>query len=880
MRAYTFPWNGALVHAPYLTILDKLLYNKSMANYHLTVKGISRKSGRSCVAALAYRSATMLVDERTGEIYNYKNKDNVIYVEIMIPENANSWINEISKECETSRQTALQRLSNIIEAAEKRIDARVYREIEFSLPQELTQDQNIAWAKEFVRNSCVAKGMVAILNFHFDVDKETGQEKPHCHVLLSTRELTETGFGLKNREWDKKELVDEWREQCAQCQNAALKEHGFEVQVSHLSYADRELDIDPQPKRGTKIAQMAERGIETDKQKIFDMVRLKNQFKIVKNPELVFSIVTSKHSTFSRKDVAKVLHRYIDDADQFRVLHDRLMASKELVNLEASGVHKDSHELVYTTKEMLRIEMGLVKTVEDLATQQTHKVASGVIDAVVTRHNEKLAKYGGLSSDQKAAIQHMLSSNQISCVIGFAGAGKTTCLEVVKEAWEEAGYKVIGLAPTGKAARNMEGCGIRAMTIHKFLKAQDQKRERITDKSIVVLDEAGMVDSRRFAELLSLIDKVGAKIVPMGDGNQLQSVEAGPAFRLLTSRINSAVLETIVRQQIDWQREATRLFGTLQTKSALKLYQENGCFTTIQEKMPDLNNKDLLLDHFCLARQMSGRIWKEMLEDFKVELGEGKSFDPETDFDIVSQHQDFNLFKDWKKTRQGMVERIIGDYANQQRNLKERGVDIKTLGSLVDEYKESPVPNPVTFQKIESILRQMSYEHSADTRESTRQAMVEVWAVDHKAMPEQSHLMLAFTNKDANQLNELARVHMREQGRITGKDYTFNTQRIDEDDFGKEVISYQDRTFAKGDRLLFTRNNNSLNVKNGSLGTIVSINQNKITVQLDEANSHSSNSLDYESNAMKSENRSGADFYVSEYRKRSFEAAVGHKRGC
>jgi len=109
-----------------------------------------------------------------------------------------------------------------------------------------------------------------------------------------------------------------------------------------------------------------------------------------------------------------------------------------------------------------------------------------------------------------------------------------------------------------------------------------------------------MVDSRRFAELLSLIDQTGAKIVPMGDGNQLQSVEAGPAFRLLTSRVNPAVLETVVRQQMDWQREATRLFGTLHAKSALKLYQEKGCFTTIREKMPDVSNKGFLLDQGCL----------------------------------------------------------------------------------------------------------------------------------------------------------------------------------------------------------------------------------------------------------------------------------------
>jgi len=436
---------------------------------------ISRQGGKSCVAALAYRSATKLEDQRTGEAWDYTQKGFVGHVEIMAPEGAPQWIVDLAQACKINRQSALQKLSNIFEAAENRKDSQVYREFEFSLPNELTEEQNIAWAKDFIHHTFVKKGMVAIPCFHFDVDRETGMAKPHCHLLLSTRDLAEDGFGLKNRAWNDKSLCEEAREQCAAYQNLALKEHGFEVQVSHLSYADRGLDIDPQPKRGAKIVDMAERGIETDKQKIFDMVRLKNQFKIVKNPELVFSIVTSKHSTFTRKDIAKVLHRYIDDADQFRILLDRLMGSKELVDLESLEFHKDIQEAVYTTKEMLRIEMGLVKTVEGLAAQQTHKVASDIVDAVMARHNEKLIKYGGLSTDQVAAIRHMLSSNQISCVIGFAGAGKTTCLEAVKEAWEEAGYKVIGLAPTGKAARNMESCGIRSMTLHKFLHAQTRR---------------------------------------------------------------------------------------------------------------------------------------------------------------------------------------------------------------------------------------------------------------------------------------------------------------------------------------------------------------------------------------------------------------------
>jgi Ti-type conjugative transfer relaxase TraA len=809
-----------------------------MANFHCTAQMISRQGGKSCVPALAYRSATKLEDQGTGEIWDYTNKPYVGHVELLIPHDAPAWIADIARECRSDRRLALQKFSDIIEASEKRKDSQVYREVEFSLPNELTKEQNIEWANAFVRGVFVERGMVAIVNFHFDIDPKTGMEKPHCHALLSTRHLTGDGFGLKNRDWNSAELIDEAREQCAQYQNTALKQHGHDVQVTHLSYVDRNVEIDPQPKLGASVREMSDRGTETDKQKIFDMVRLKNQFKIVKNPEIVFAIVTSKHSTFTRKDVAKILNRYIDDAGQFQTLLDRLMNSKELVDLESSSVHREIPEPVYTTRAMLRVELNLIKAAEKLSTQKTHNVQEKIVEGAIDRHNEKLAKYGGLSLDQQAAIRQMLSSDQISCVVGFAGAGKTTCLDAAREAWEESGYKIVGLAPTGKAARNMEGCSISSMTIHKFLLTQEQGRERVSARTILVLDEGGMVDSRRFGELLALVNQTGAKIVVMGDGNQLQSIEAGPAFRLLLDRIKPAVLETIVRQQIEWQREATCLFGTLETRKALESYQANGCFTTVQEKTPDWMDQDKLLDHFCLARQMSGRIWKEMQGDFTKEFGKDVVFNPETDFETLAKHQDFPLFQNWKKTRQAMVGRIIDHYGNQEEKLKERGVDVKTLGSLVAEYKVNLIPNLTIFKKIETMLRQMSYEHIVDTRENAREAMVkawgEDWAKDREVMPDCSHIMLTFTNKDANKLNEAAREFMRAEGVITGVDHTLETQRIDEDDFGKQIITFQDRTFANGDRLLFTRNDNSLNVKNGSLGTILEISKQKITVALDD----------------------------------------------
>jgi len=818
MRAYMLLCNLALSQATYLTILYKLLYDKTMANYHLTVKGISRKSGRSCVSALAYRSASMLVDQRTGETYDYRNKENVECVEIIVFENSILWIKDISEECKTSRQTALQKLSDIFEAAEKRKDARVYREIEFSLPQELTKEQNIAWARKFVQDTCVAKGMIAIMNYHFEIDEKIGEGKPHCHVLLSTREISETGLNSRKQPaWNRIDLLVEWREQYAAYQNTALKEHGFEVRVDHRSLKDRGLvEIDPQPKRNRAISQMAERGQKTDKQSAFDLVRLRNQFKILKNPELVLSIVTSNHSTFTARDIAKVLNRYIDDPEQFQNLYNRLKTSTELVQVDTF-----KGDEVFTTREMLRVEIGLVQRTENFSAQKTHPVDAALVEAAIAAQNNKLQQYGGLSADQDRAIRHMLSSEQISCVIGFAGAGKTTCLEAAKNAWEMAGYNVIGLAPTGRAADNIARCGIRSMTAHKFLVAQEQGRERVTDKSVIVLDEAGMVDSRRFAQLMTIAERAGAKIVPMGDANQLQAIEAGPAFRLLTNRIEPAILETIVRQQEGWQQDATQLFGRLNTRKALEIYQENGAFKTIDES--SYKEKDAT-DRFCLARQVSGRIWMEM----QGEINNQK---------LETEHTDVSLHLEWAKIRQEAAKEIVLNLEQYAEKLNDRGVNVNHLRTISDEYtKDSePTKQQALIKRVETILRPMSYEHLEDTRTDTKTAMVAAWNQNRATNPTQTHIMLTFTNQDSDSLNESARKLMRDQGQITGRDFTYQTCHLHQDDFGKEIRTYENKTFACGDRLLFTHNDNGLSVANGTLGTIVKLEEKKITVKLDDS---------------------------------------------
>ena len=125
-----------------------------VAIYHFTAKVIKRSHGRSAVAAAAYRSASAFTDQRQGQSFDYSDKSGVIHSEIILPEGAPEWMRE--------RET----LWNGVEAAEKLHNSQVAREVEFALPEELTQAEAIGLAQEFVQREFVARGMVADLNVH------------------------------------------------------------------------------------------------------------------------------------------------------------------------------------------------------------------------------------------------------------------------------------------------------------------------------------------------------------------------------------------------------------------------------------------------------------------------------------------------------------------------------------------------------------------------------------------------------------------------------------------------------------------------------------------------------------------------------------------
>src|SRR3954469_6389672 len=177
----------------------------------------------------------------------------------------------------------------------------------------------------------------------------------------------------------------------------------------------------------------------------------------------------------------------------------------------------------------------------------------------------------------RAAFAHVTGERDLALVVGYAGTGKSTMLGAAREVWETQGYTVRGAALSGIAAESLEGgSGITSRTLASLEHAWGQGRDTLTNRDVLVIDEAGLVGSRQMERVLSHAAEVGAKVVLVGDPEQLQAIEAGAAFRALSERHGAAEITQVRRQHQAWQREATKELATERTAAALERYERAG----------------------------------------------------------------------------------------------------------------------------------------------------------------------------------------------------------------------------------------------------------------------------------------------------------------
>jgi Ti-type conjugative transfer relaxase TraA len=529
-----------------------------VAIYHFSAKVISRANGSSAVASAAYRSASELHDERLGRSHNFTDKTGVVHSEVMAPEGS------------PERWQDREGLWNEVEAGEVRKDAQLAREIEFSIPREMSQAQGVELARDFVQQEFVDRGMVADLNVHWDIGPD-GLAKPHAHVMLSMREAGPDGFGKKVREWNSTELLTDWREAWAEHVNTRLAELDIDARVDHRTLEAQGIDLEPQHKIGPAGARRLDRGEDAERAVDHREIARRNGEKIIAEPNVALDAITRQQSTFTDHDLARFVHRHTDDADQFSQAISAVKTSPELVALGKDGAGRER----FSTREMLETEQRLERSAETLAGRGGHKVSPAAKELASLAAGEGRALTMGGS--QRDAFDHITKSGDLALVVGYAGTGKSAMLGVAREAWEAQGYQVRGAALSGIAAESLEaGSGIGSRTIASLEHGWAQGRDVLTARDVLVIDEAGMIGSRQMERVLSAADAAGAKVVLVGDAEQLQAIEAGAAFRALTERHGAAEITEIRRQRQDWQREATRELATGRTGAALDRYEAAG----------------------------------------------------------------------------------------------------------------------------------------------------------------------------------------------------------------------------------------------------------------------------------------------------------------
>jgi len=247
-------------------------------------------------------------------------------------------------------------------------------------------------------------------------------------------------------------------------------------------------------------------------------------------------------------------------------VNHHLAHSKEIVRL---GRYYGEDR--FTTREMLLMEQSLLKNAEKLAENDAHELHP---ETVIGR----LSKRESLSEEQMKAVWHITSgTGALAVVSGMAGTGKTMMLDTAREAWEKEGFSVHGGALATQAELELsKGAGIQSNTIAKLLFEIEKGRRLLGSKSILVIDEAGMVATPDMERLASHCLEVGAKLVLIGDERQLQPIGPGAPFMELGARYGQAELQDIRRQNDAWARKAVKDVAEGNAQAALDEFVARG----------------------------------------------------------------------------------------------------------------------------------------------------------------------------------------------------------------------------------------------------------------------------------------------------------------
>lgn len=464
------------------------------------------------VAAAAYRLGAALRDQRYGVTHNYVGKRGVTHSEIMAPAVAPHWAHD------------REALWNTVEAGEFRKDSQLARLIEVGLPIELSTDERVALVRDYVAEEFVAKGMIA------DFCVRGDPNNPHAHILLTLRALTASGFGPKERRWNGKSVLLEWRCAWAERVNEHLARAGHAARIDHRTLAAQQIELMPERRIGIGRARAGSGALPMHlEERITERQRIAkaNGDTILEDPSVALRALTRQRPAFTHQELVQYLRARTDSAVQFEAVMTAVAQSSELVALGSVGGQDR-----FTSRDMIEAEKSLLRRAASMATRRGHGVP-------LDRQNI-LSEQCMLRDAARQAFMCLVSEGDAKA-LAVTGQPKAAILAAASQAWSGQGFTVRGVAPSRRAARSLQAVSGVASQSLAACEEEWQGDFEISRDMVLLLDGAEMFGLKQLERFLAVADRARAKAVFVGDFDQLHAARAESPFRGLMRNIPDSV---------------------------------------------------------------------------------------------------------------------------------------------------------------------------------------------------------------------------------------------------------------------------------------------------------------------------------------------------
>ncbi|SPP25066.1 conjugal transfer protein TraA [Orientia tsutsugamushi] len=466
---------------------------------------------------------------------------------------------------------------NEVERTEKRGNSKLLKNIVIALPgdKELNLEHRIELTHQIVDAiECVQNGLGVQIDIH---KPNIGDKNWRAHILVTTRRFKENGEELGDKAVDLEAkfvtVKGQWRiikdpemihERVKEVTNAYFAKLGLPYRVDEKSKVPG--------KHIRRIRNLINEVVNENE------LRKEAHLKIINDADVITDSITHYKSIFTKQDVEKAV-KDIPDLTAREQLVQKVLSSNRILEL----YHDDGESSKYfTTTEVRNEETRIIRI--------ANKINNRVYYNNIYNLKSDIEGLANVSEEQKQALRHiLLSTSGVRVLRGRAGTGKSYVLAKAYKLATNRGQKVIGLAPTHKAVSELKSKGYTEVyTVKGFL----YNRKKIFMKgSLIVVDEAGMVGTKAYAELFRVVRNNYCQLILAGDEKQLASIERGGMFEMLSNNFGSHVLIDIRRQSENWSREAAMKFAESNILSGITLLRQNKCVkfdNTLQDSISKL----------------------------------------------------------------------------------------------------------------------------------------------------------------------------------------------------------------------------------------------------------------------------------------------------